>query len=95
LGHPAAELIGSVDGGSTFFDVGAGPTVVSAPGALLLGPLDCSIYYDNTGSLTATVTLFPTSMDACKNGGWGNLTEQDGTPFKNQGDCVSYVNTGK
>ena len=95
LGHPAGELIGSLDGGSTFFDVGAGPTVVSTPGELLLGPNDCAIYDDNTGSLTAQITLFPTSKDACKKGGWSNLQEQDGTPFKNQGDCVSYVNTGK
>jgi hypothetical protein len=26
---------------------------------------------------------------------WANLVRLDFTPFKNQGDCVSYVNTGK
>ena len=36
-----------------------------------------------------------TSAAACKNGGWETLRRADGTPFKNQGDCVSYVNTGK
>ncbi len=39
-------------------------------------------------------TTVPTSSDQCKKGGWQNLTDSDGTPFKNQGDCVSYVATG-
>lgn len=33
----------------------------------------------------------PTNKDQCKNNGWKNY----GTKFKNQGDCVSFVNTGK
>jgi hypothetical protein len=36
----------------------------------------------------------PTSKDQCKNGGWKNYTDANGTSFKNQGDCVSYVATG-
>jgi hypothetical protein len=32
------------------------------------------------------------SKDECKNGGWRTLTREDGTPFRNQGDCVSYAN---
>jgi hypothetical protein len=36
-----------------------------------------------------------TSKDQCKNGGWMNLVRADGTPFKNQGDAIQYVNTGK
>lgn len=35
------------------------------------------------------------SRDACKDGGWQTLTRADHSPFTNQGDCVSYVNTGK
>ncbi len=31
----------------------------------------------------------------CKNGGWESLSRGDGTGFKNQGDCIQYVNTGK
>jgi hypothetical protein len=30
----------------------------------------------------------------CKQGGWQNLVRQDGTGFKNQGDCVSYAAQG-
>jgi uncharacterized delta-60 repeat protein len=33
----------------------------------------------------------PTNKDQCKNGGWKNF----GTRFKNQGQCVRFVNTGK
>ncbi len=33
----------------------------------------------------------PTSSNACKKGGWQSLETTDGRPFKNQGDCVSYV----
>ena len=36
-----------------------------------------------------------TSTDACKNGGWQTLSRADGSSFKNQGDCIQYVNTGK
>jgi hypothetical protein len=32
---------------------------------------------------------------ACKNEGWQHLTRADGSIFKNQGDCIQYVNTGK
>jgi hypothetical protein len=37
----------------------------------------------------------PTNKDACKNGGWQTSTRADGSPFKNQGDCVSYTSNGK
>lgn len=37
----------------------------------------------------------PANKDACKNNGWKALTRADFTPFKNQGDCIQYVNTGK
>jgi hypothetical protein len=31
----------------------------------------------------------PTNIDQCKKGGWGTFTNPT---FKNQGDCVSFVN---
>jgi len=37
----------------------------------------------------------PSDKEACKDGGWQNLTRADGTTFRNQGDCVSYTNTGR
>ena len=36
----------------------------------------------------------PTSREQCRNGGWQNLTDNNGTPFRNQGDCVSFFSTG-
>ena len=35
------------------------------------------------------------SKDDCKDGGWMEARRADGSSFKNQGDCVQYVNTGE
>lgn len=37
----------------------------------------------------------PTNANQCKNNGWQTRTRADGSTFKNQGDCIQYVNTGK
>lgn len=37
----------------------------------------------------------PKSKDACKDGGWQSVYRADYSVFKNQGDCIQYVNTGK
>jgi hypothetical protein len=39
--------------------------------------------------------LVPTNAGECKNGGWQTAKRDDGSSFKNQGDCIQYVNTGK
>lgn len=39
--------------------------------------------------------LVATNKDQCKNGGWQTYRRADGSTFRNQGDCVSYVNTGR
>ena len=47
---------------------------------------------------TVVVTFAPTvpeTKDQCKNDGWISVRRADGSPFKNQGDCIQYVNTGK
>jgi hypothetical protein len=36
-----------------------------------------------------------TNKDQCKNGGFALVKRADGSAFKNQGDCIQYVNTGK
>jgi hypothetical protein len=33
----------------------------------------------------------PSSKDECKNGGWETLKAADGSSFKNQGQCIKYV----
>jgi len=40
------------------------------------------------------VTTSPTNKEQCKNGGWEEFTGHNGTPFKNQGACVSDVASG-
>jgi hypothetical protein len=35
-----------------------------------------------------------TTGDDCKKGGWVTMTDIYLTPFKNQGDCVSFYATG-
>lgn len=39
--------------------------------------------------------VVPRDKNQCKKGGWKNLYRNDGSEFRNQGKCVSYVNTGK
>ncbi len=36
----------------------------------------------------------PTNKDQCKNGGWMTFNPAAG-PYKNQGDCIKFFNTGK
>lgn len=54
------------------------------------------VHFDNT---VVDDTLYtydgPQNGDECKNGGWRTLSRPDGTPFKNQGDCMQNANTGK
>lgn len=65
------------------FDVGAGGALTPKTPATVatgLGPLGIAV----------TPLPVPTSKDQCKNGGWRTFPQ-----FKNQGDCVSFVENGK
>lgn len=69
------------------------------------GPADWGNFLGNTDAFTINGTTYdfeltppivtPPSKDACKEGGWQNFQRADGSTFKNQGDCIEYVNTGK
>ncbi len=37
----------------------------------------------------------PSSHRECRDGGWQTLRRDDGTAFRNQGDCVVYAKTGR
>jgi hypothetical protein len=39
----------------------------------------------------SVIAIFPTSKDQCKNGGWHRFSFL--YRFKNQGDCIQFVNT--
>ena len=49
------------------------------------------------GQLLAMRVPLPvaTNKDQCKAGGWEVLFNDSGSGFKNQGDCIQFVNTGK
>jgi hypothetical protein len=54
--------------------------------------------YTDLVSFNGVVTdfeLYPNNKEQCKNGGWQFFLRANNTPFKNQGDCIQYMNTGK
>lgn len=54
------------------------------------------LYFDNVmiSDQLPERAATPASTEDCRKGGWQSLTDDDGRPFRNQGDCVSYVATG-
>jgi hypothetical protein len=71
---------------------GTGDAVIETPGDVdsqpwLIAPAP-------GGACTGTPPNPPPSKDACKKDGWMAFTDDEGRPFKNQGDCVSYFATG-
>ena len=88
---------GSVDGSCNWWNSPTGPTAASNPGG--------------TGAMVSPKVIYApwliapdgsciggnvaTTANQCKNGGWATRVRADGSTFKNQGDCIQYVNTGK
>lgn len=68
---------------SILFRTGGGPAN-AAPDTLGYG-----FYVDNLSLFSGAVV--PGSADDCKKGGWMNFSNPS---FKNQGQCIKYVNTG-
>ena len=80
--NPDAVIVGG-------FGVNQGsgnPGLDAATDVLTIGYGGDSVTYDFERTFTG---------DRCKKDGWQNVNRADGTPFKNQGDCNQYVNTGK
>lgn len=59
------------------------------------GTPNATSYVDDVSFNGTTYNFEPfqvaTDKDACKNDGWKTLNASDGSSFKNQGACVSYV----
>lgn len=62
-------------------------------GAAAPGTLGFGFVIDNLSLNSSTLVGPPTTKDQCKNGGW--MTFNTPRSFKNQGDCIQFVNTGK
>ena len=87
---PNARIVNSASGGGVHVLMGfASPTDV----------FDGNVDAFTIGSHSSTTYDFepnlppPTTKDQCKGKGWTNYADASGRPFKNQGDCVSYVAT--
>jgi hypothetical protein len=71
----------------------------------IVAPSDIAVVIDNEFHETFTSTSLtppvpaqspvPAAKDDCEDGGWKDFARTDGSPFKNQGDCIQFVNTGK
>ena len=102
IGIPIAGLARVTDGGSApGLDSFEWAQVAGAfGGPPIPGPTDCSSYPDgfqfpfppivNEGDIVIIDTpALPTSKDQCRNGGWRDFPQ-----FKNQGECIAFVNRG-
>jgi hypothetical protein len=83
--NPNAVIVGG-------FGVNQGsgnPALTAASDALTIGSDGDCVTYDFEPYRIAR------TKDDCKNGGYNNVRRADGSTFKNQGQCIQYVNTGK
>jgi hypothetical protein len=58
----------------------------------LIGPANCTAV-DGTAPILSVpiVAAVPATRDDCMHGGWRTLTDADGAPFSNQGQCIRTV----
>ncbi len=83
--NPNAVIVGGFG-----LNQGSGnPALTASSDALTLGYNGDCITYDFEPYRVAR------SKDDCKLGSWQTVKRADGTSFKNQGQCIQYVNTGK
>lgn len=82
--NPHATIIAQAGNGSFGVNLGTGPA------GTFLGNVDGLSATFN--GVTTTYNFEPKTLtkDDCKDGGWESLTDAEGNPFVNQGDCVSY-----
>ena len=80
----AANPNATIMGGFGINQGSGNPGLTTAVDALAIGVSGATTTYN-----------FEPSKDQCKDGGWQTLKRADGSSFKNQGDCVSYMNNGK
>lgn len=99
-GASCAANIGSFDSGSLirFFRINGGDTGSSLSDTGLEGAFDFVSVKIDGSTTTYDFELDidqPASKDDCKKNGWQDFAKPGNVPFKNQGDCIQYINTGK
>jgi hypothetical protein len=83
--NPGAVIVGGFG-----INQGSGnPALTASSDVLTIGSNGDCVTYDFEPYKVAT------TKDQCKNGGYNSVKRADGSSFKNQGDCVSYVSNGK
>ncbi|HKQ50721.1 MAG TPA: hypothetical protein VJT74_00030 [Pyrinomonadaceae bacterium] len=83
--NPNATIVGGFG-----INQGSGnPALTASSDVLTIGSGGECITYDFEPYKVAT------TASQCKNGGYNSVKRADGSSFKNQGDCIQYVNTGK
>jgi hypothetical protein len=83
--NPAAVIVGG-------FGVNQGsgnPALTASSDVLTIGSNGDCVTYDFEPYRVAT------TKDDCKNGGYNNVRDAQGNKFKNQGQCIQFVNNGK
>jgi hypothetical protein len=87
---------GAVDGTCNWWGAPNGPGPVGTGAGAKVSPKvnysPWSTSPEPSGDCNGAVA---TAKDQCKDGGWQALFRANGTGFKNQGDCIQYINTGK
>ena len=77
------------DGGATF-DYQFSPSDVSTIDYFHPSQTGQAVLAGLTWAKSWWALALPTTKDQCNNGGWRDFSQ-----FKNQGDCIQFVNTGK
>ena len=96
--HPALPA-GPLNGTCNWWGSASGPTAASNPGGTG-SQVSSNVTYKPwlispaPGGACIGGNV-PANKDQCKNDGWKTHVRADGSTFKNQGDCIQYVNTGK
>ena len=93
--HPALSSGGSVNGTCNWWGSAAGPGPVGPDSGAMVSP---NVIYQPWLIAPGGACIggnVPTTKAQCKEGEWQTHVRTDGSTFKNQGDCIQYVNTGK
>jgi hypothetical protein len=107
VGNTAAGIrhdgLGTFNATCNWWNSASGPTNAGNPGGTGdavdgTGPVTFSPWLTApapSGACNGPLPPQPTSQNDCKKNGWQTHYRANGSPFKNQGDCIQYVNTGK